>query len=266
MLGAPLLWAGASPVLVHNLVLMAGFALTGWTTALVIRKWTGSWLAAIGSGSLVAFNSFSLTRLPQIQDLHLEFFPLALLRARPPARRAAPAAGAGARRLVRAAVADRHLRHGLHEPVARGGGARPPVRLDRRTLPAGLAARRGSGGRCPRWRWRRSSCRITTRMRRSGLGRSLEETRRYSAELTDYFAAAGRIHFDVLKWSRPYFQGDALFPGFIGLAARRCRRRRGRPSRRPRAHAARHCRRGVCALVRTGISAIPLAVPRLTRC
>ena len=79
MLGAPLLWAGASPVLVHNLVLMAGFALTGWTTSLVMRKWTGSWLAAIGSGSLVAFNSFSLTRLPQIQDLHLEFFPLALL-------------------------------------------------------------------------------------------------------------------------------------------------------------------------------------------
>ena len=32
MLGAPLLWAGASPVLVHNLVLIAGFALTGWAT------------------------------------------------------------------------------------------------------------------------------------------------------------------------------------------------------------------------------------------
>ena len=37
MMGAPLLWAGASPVLVHNLVLMAGFALTGWTTCLVSR-------------------------------------------------------------------------------------------------------------------------------------------------------------------------------------------------------------------------------------
>src|SRR3954447_19787635 len=79
MLGAPLLWAGASALLAHNLVLMAGFALTGWTTAIVIRTWTGSWPAAIGSGSLVAFNSFSLTRLPQIQDLHLEFFPPALL-------------------------------------------------------------------------------------------------------------------------------------------------------------------------------------------
>ena len=78
LLGAPLLWAGASPVLVHNLVLIAGFALTGWTTSLVLKKWTNSWPAAIVSGSLVAFNAFSLTRLPQLQDLHLEFFPLAL--------------------------------------------------------------------------------------------------------------------------------------------------------------------------------------------
>ena len=31
------------------------------------------------SGSLVAFNAFTLTRLPQIQDLHFEFFPLVLL-------------------------------------------------------------------------------------------------------------------------------------------------------------------------------------------
>src|SRR5499433_1470481 len=49
MLGAPLLWAGASPVLVHNLVLIAGFALTGWATCLVMKRWTGSWLAAIVS-------------------------------------------------------------------------------------------------------------------------------------------------------------------------------------------------------------------------
>src|SRR5262249_46498597 len=78
MLGAPLLWAGASPVLVHNLVLIAGFALTGWATCLVMKQWTGSWLAAIFSGTLVAFNAFTLTRLPQIQDLHLEFFVPAL--------------------------------------------------------------------------------------------------------------------------------------------------------------------------------------------
>ena len=115
MMGAPLLWAGASPVLVHNLVLMAGFALTGWTTCSgdpkVDRQLAGRRSC---SGTLVAFNAFTLTRLPQIQDLHLEFFPLALFALD---RLLADAAHCGtpcAGRLVRAAVADGHLPDGLH--------------------------------------------------------------------------------------------------------------------------------------------------------
>ena len=79
MMGAPVAWAGGQPVLVYNLVLIAGFALTGWTTAMVIQRWTGSWLAGVLSGSLMAFNAMTLTRLSHIQILHLEFFPLALL-------------------------------------------------------------------------------------------------------------------------------------------------------------------------------------------
>ena len=79
VMGAPLTWAGFSPVLVHNVVLIAGYALTGWTTALVVARWTGSRAAGLLSGSLVAFSAFTLTRLPQIQDLHFEFFPLVLL-------------------------------------------------------------------------------------------------------------------------------------------------------------------------------------------
>ena len=64
---------------VHNVVLIAGYAFTGWTTAYVLARWTGSRAAGILSGSLVAFSAFTLTRLPQIQDLHFEFFPLVLL-------------------------------------------------------------------------------------------------------------------------------------------------------------------------------------------
>ena len=79
MMTAPILWAGGSPVLAYNLLLIAGLALTGWTTSLVVHRWTGSWLAATLSGSLMAFNAFTLTRLPEVQDLHFEFFPLALL-------------------------------------------------------------------------------------------------------------------------------------------------------------------------------------------
>jgi hypothetical protein len=52
--------------------------------------------------------------------------------------------------------------------------------------------------------------------REVGLTRSLEETARYSAEFTDYLAAAGRIHFDT--WSQRFWQGDGLFPGLTALA------------------------------------------------
>jgi hypothetical protein len=51
-----------------------GLCLTGWTTALVIHRWTASWLAGILSGSLMAFNALTLTRLSHIQMLHMEFF------------------------------------------------------------------------------------------------------------------------------------------------------------------------------------------------
>ena len=48
-----------------------------------------------------------------------------------------------------------------------------------------------------------------------GLGRSLEETARYSAEFTDYLAAPGRIYFEW--FGKRFFQGDALFPGITAL-------------------------------------------------
>ncbi len=216
MLGAPLLWAGASPVLVHNLVLIAGFALTAWTTSLVVRRWTGSWTAALGSGSMVAFNSFTLTRLPQIQDLHLEFFPLALfaldrLLAVPRVRHAVSLAAwfvlqsltgtyvmvFTSLSLVAAAVV--RPRDWL------GARFRPVARLV--LLAAGIAVLCLAPFLLPYYR---ASAAV-------GLGRSIEETQRYSAELTDYVAAAGRVHFDWLQWSKPYFQGDALFPGVVAL-------------------------------------------------
>ena len=65
---------------------------------LLVARWTGSRLAGIMSGTLVAFNAFTLTRLTQIQDEHLEFFPLVLvaldrLLAKPRARRALELSG-----------------------------------------------------------------------------------------------------------------------------------------------------------------------------
>ncbi len=210
MLAAPFLWAGASPVLAHNIVLILGFALTGWTTSLVVSRWTGSWLAGTVSGSLLAFNAFSLTRLPQLQDLHLQFFPPALaaldrLLAAPAARQAWALAGwyvlqalTGSYVMVFSTlslVAAAIVRPGewlaaRFGPVARQLGLAATVAIAMLTpflLPYWFASRD------------------------VGLGRSLEEVRPLSAELTDYLATGGRLHFET--WSRPYFQGDALFPG-----------------------------------------------------
>src|SRR3954471_7317090 len=71
LMGAPLAWAGASPVLVHNLVLMAGFALTAFAATLLVDAWTGSLLAGLLAGSMFAFNTHTLSRTAHVQGVHL---------------------------------------------------------------------------------------------------------------------------------------------------------------------------------------------------
>ena len=85
VMGAPLLWAGASPVLVYNLLIIAGLALSGWSMYLLMRRWTGSESAGIIAGLVYAFNAHVLTRFVHLQAHHVEFFPLLLyaLRSRP---------------------------------------------------------------------------------------------------------------------------------------------------------------------------------------
>src|SRR5262249_3792193 len=77
-IGAPLLWMSASPVLTYNVVLMAGFVLSGWAMCYVVARWTDDWIAGLVSGVLFAFNAHSMTRLPHLQAQHVEFLPLAL--------------------------------------------------------------------------------------------------------------------------------------------------------------------------------------------
>jgi hypothetical protein len=214
MMAAPLLWSGASPVLAHNLVLIAGFALTGWAGCLLVRRWTGSLLAGILSGSLLAFNAFTLTRLTQIQDLHLEFFPPALF---------------ALDRLLAAPMA----RHGLQLAgwyVAQALTGTYLMVFTAISLVAAFLSRPGDwwGPRFSTfWRPATMAVGVSTAVlvpfllpylnasRAVGLGRSLDEVRPLSAEITDYFATGGRVHFE--SWSRPFFQGDALFPGVAAL-------------------------------------------------
>ena len=208
-MAAPLIWAGASPVVAYNLVLLAGFALTGWSASVLIRRWTGSWPAGVLAGSLTAFNALTLTRLPQIQDQHLEFFPLALL------------------------ALDQLLRTPrLRHAVALG------IWYALQALTCGyilvfsflsLLAAALVRGRDWLVRWRElvtpllATTTIVTLVllpfmlpylevhRDVGLTRSLGEIAVYSAHPTDYLATGGRWHFAL--WSRRFFNADALFPG-----------------------------------------------------
>ena len=77
-LAMPILAAGGSPVLAYNLVLLAGFALTGWAFCLLLHRWTGSWSAGYVAGSLAAFNAHVLVRLPHLQTQHVEFVAVML--------------------------------------------------------------------------------------------------------------------------------------------------------------------------------------------
>jgi hypothetical protein len=81
LMGAPLAWAGASPVFVYNIVLILGFALTAYAGYLLVYEWTGDRAAGLLAGSMFAFNSHTLTRLAHIQGIHAWGLPLSLLAA-----------------------------------------------------------------------------------------------------------------------------------------------------------------------------------------
>ena len=77
LLGGPLAWMGASPVLVHNLILLLGLALTAFAACLVIEAWTGSLAAGLLAGSALAFTTPPLTRRAHLQALPLYGVPIA---------------------------------------------------------------------------------------------------------------------------------------------------------------------------------------------
>ena len=79
ILGAPAAWLGGSPVLVFNLLLIAGLTLSAFGAYALIFAWTRNWIAALLAGSMFAFNTHTLTRLPHLQALHIYGLPLALV-------------------------------------------------------------------------------------------------------------------------------------------------------------------------------------------
>jgi hypothetical protein len=233
LIGAPLSWLGASPVVVYNLVLIAGFTLTAFVTCVLVQTWTDSIVAGLIAGSGFAFNAHTLARLAHVQAIHIYGLPMALLAidwiVRDGSRRAAW--------LLVGALALLAYTSGYLVVFASV------------MLPIVVAVR------LPEWWPRRhrvvaalaiaivfsvlAILPIALPYRRVALEqhmtRPLEVVQDFSAVPSAYLATGGRLH--LATWSRGFLEGsdERFFPGFVivGLAvvavATVTRRRFGAP-------------------------------------
>jgi hypothetical protein len=210
----PFFAGGASPVLVYGILLIAGFALSGWSMCLVIRAWTGDWSAGVVSGAVFAFNAHLLSRMPHLQAQHVEFLPAALfaldaLLSRPSVRRAAALAFWA----VLQATTSVYLLAATFFALAAGILSRPGDWIGVRFVPfvralavaAVLAALVLVPFLLPYYHVNQDL----------GLTRSLTDAGQYSATWRDYLSTPSRLMFSY--WSYRFFMGTALFPGVVGL-------------------------------------------------
>ena len=215
VMAAPALWLGASPVLAHNLLLLAGLTLTGLSAYALVWSWTRDRFAALVAGSLLAFNTHTLTRLAHVQALHAYGLPMALLFAdrivSGPRRRDVLGLAASMAMLaytsgyllvfgtvmvavvIVARVADWRRNVGR----VLGAFAAATVLAAVATAPIAIPYRRVAI--------------------EQNMVRSLEIVREYSATLTGYLAAAGSVHYHT--WSGRFFSNpvDAFFPGVAAI-------------------------------------------------
>jgi hypothetical protein len=230
---APALWMGASPVLAYNVLLILGLTLSAWAMWIMVERWTGSAAAGVVAASLYAFNAHTLTRLPHVQALHLEFLPFAWM------------------------AFDRVLTHRRwRDSWALGAFAALQALCSNYLLVFTTLALSVSALTRPR-EWLRPWSGVTVirlagaaavgavmvtpflvpylvAQREQGLTRSLAEVAMYSSTWRDYAATAGRAHYAT--WSHHVFEGaTALFPGLAALALAAVAIVRGGALRDPRA-------------------------------
>ncbi len=220
LMGAPLHWLGASPVVVHNVLVVAGLIAMALGMYLLILRFTGDRMAAVLAGCLFAFNAHTLTRFPQVQAFHMEWLPLALW--------------ALDRLLTRARNRDAWWL-GLFvacSALTSGYLAVYVVVM----LASALVVRPD------RW-WHRRGVTLATRLVAAGIGcalvvavllwpyavanqgapirRTFGEISMSGATLDQYLSTGGRLHYSL--WSHQFYASgdDALFPGLVamGLAA-----------------------------------------------
>jgi hypothetical protein len=78
LFAAPLHWLGVGPILIYNLVLLSGFAISGVGVALLVRRLTGHDGAAILAGIVFAFPPYRMDHYAHLQLQQTQFIPLAL--------------------------------------------------------------------------------------------------------------------------------------------------------------------------------------------
>lgn len=221
VLGAPLLWAGVSPVTVYNLLIIMGLALSGWAMFLVMERWTGNTWAALIAGLVYGFNAHVLTRLVHLQAQHVEFFPVMLYafdRVLVEARRRDVFLLAGAF-VLQALCSNYVLVFSLYSLVASAVVRWRELPARRKEL---IAAGAISVIALAPFLWPYYEV-----DRDKGLARSLQVVTMYNAQWRDYLATGARLHYST--WSRQFYGAIALFPGFtaLGLAAFAALARRG---------------------------------------
>ena len=213
LLGAPLRWLGASPMLTYNLLLLAGLTLTALALFRLIVAWTGDPWAGVVAGALLAFSTATLTRLPHLQALHLYPLPLAVLAFDRLLRRSRTrdAAWLGAW-VICAALTSGYLAVFVTAAL----GAALLVRMP------SLWNRRGAGAA-----WRLAVAAAVTLAVLLGLLHPYLErqvARPLTADapdiataLTSFLATAARMHYGL--WSDAFFSTarQALFPGVVAL-------------------------------------------------
>ena len=219
LMGAPLRWAGGSPIFVYNIVFIAGLALTGWAMAVVVQIWTGSWVAGVLGGCLMAFNALTLTRFPHIQLQHVEFLPFALLAldrllSTPRFKYALQLAAA----FVLQSLTSMYFLLFTSIALVVSALARPGDWVGpraRKVLPLALLAAVMAGIALLPF----LIPYLRARQEQTMFVRRIDEVAKYSATWANYLATGGTFH--IRTWSARFWmagRGDGLFPGVIGLA------------------------------------------------
>ena len=213
LLGGPVAWLGGSPVLVFNLLVIAGFALSALAGYALVLRWTGDRMAALLAGTTFAFNTHTLTRLAHVQGLHTYGLPLALL-------------------AVDRIITGGRLRDGIWLAIwmivmAYTSG----YLLVFASIMVAIAVVVRVREWLPRWRAVVTACAVAIAVAslvivplwipyhrvatEQGMVRSLESVAEFSATPKGYLAAAGTIHMST--WSGRFFKDpvDSFFPGVV---------------------------------------------------